>query len=229
MKIFAIGDLHLSHYTEKSMDIFGTHWQEHVQKIKGNWEVNITEEDIILILGDISWAKRLEEAKLDLNWLQSLPGKKVCIRGNHDYWWGRPKKLNEAYPDMVFLQNTSYNIGDISLCGVRGWICPNESSFTEEDKRLFNRELMRLKLSLESAVKSNAKEIWVMLHYPPTFGEEKQSPLTKILKNYPVTRVIYGHLHDEESWKTAINGMYEGIQYQLASADYLQFNPLLLL
>ncbi len=197
MKIFAIGDLHLSHDTDKPMDIFGPHWQNHIQKIKMNWEEHITHEDVVLVLGDISWAMRLIEAKQDLDWLDHLPGKKICIRGNHDYWWDRPKKLEQAYPNMFFLQNTAYTLGHMTLCGARGWICPNTTHFTLEDERLFNRELKRLTLSLDTAMKEGATEIWVMLHYPPTFGEEKTSPLTDLLEKYPVTRVIYGHLHDE--------------------------------
>ncbi len=228
MKIFAIGDLHLSHDTDKPMDIFGPHWQNHIQKIKMNWEEHITHEDVVLVLGDISWAMRLIEAKQDLDWLDHLPGKKICIRGNHDYWWDRPKKLEQAYPNMFFLQNTAYTLGHMTLCGARGWICPNTTHFTLEDERLFNRELKRLTLSLDTAMKEGATEIWVMLHYPPTFGEEKTSPLTDLLEKYPVTRVIYGHLHDELSWNLAIQGSYNGILYQLAAADYLQFNPLLL-
>lgn len=228
MKIFAIGDLHLSHDTDKPMDIFGPHWQNHIQKIKMNWEEHITHEDVVLVLGDISWAMRLTEAKQDLDWLDHLPGKKICIRGNHDYWWDRPKKLEQAYPNMFFLQNTAYTLGHMTLCGARGWICPNTTHFTLEDERLFNRELKRLTLSLDTAMKEGATEIWVMLHYPPTFGEEKKSPLTDLLEKYPVTRVIYGHLHDELSWNLAIQGSYNGILYQLAAADYLQFNPLLL-
>lgn len=229
MKIYAIGDLHLDHTSSKPMEIFGSHWEDHSSQIKANWEQSINESDIILILGDISWAMRLEQARPDLEWLNALPGKKICIRGNHDYWWDRPKKLRDAYPDIEFLQNTAYHIENITLCGVRGWNCPNSINFTEEDERLFNRELMRLQLSLDAAMREGAEEIWVMLHYPPTFKEEKTSPFTRLLKNYPVTRVLYGHLHDEMSWKTAIQGEYDGILYQLVSADYLGFKPLLLL
>ena len=229
MKIFAIGDLHLSHSLDKPMDLFGDHWSEHSQKIKQNWEKQITHEDIVLIPGDISWAMRLDEAKLDLDWLNRLPGKKICIRGNHDYWWDRPKKLSDAYPQMIFLQNTSYTLNHITFCGTRGWICPNSIHFTPEDERIFARELARLKLSLDAAIKQGATEIWVMLHYPPTYGDDKNSPITELLKSYPIKRVIYGHLHDEVSWKSALKGDYEGIHYQLVSADYLDFSPLLLL
>lgn len=229
MRKFAIGDLHLSQHSDKPMDIFGEHWKGHAQKIKSNWEKQVTDEDVILIPGDISWAMRLEEAKEDLDWLNSLPGKKICIRGNHDYWWDRPKKLTNAYPQIVFLQNTAYTIDHITICGTRGWICPNTISFTPDDERLFVRELTRLKLSLESAINQGATEIWVMLHYPPTYGEQQSSPLVELLKTYPVKRVIYGHLHDKLSWKSSLQGTYEGIHYQLVSADYLNFMPLLLL
>lgn len=229
MRIFAIGDLHLSHGIEKPMDLFGDHWKEHTQKIKDNWEKHITSEDIILIPGDISWAMRLKEATPDLDWLDALPGKKICIRGNHDYWWDRPKKLADAYPQMVFLQNTAYSLDKITLCGTRGWMCPNPIHFTAEDERLFIRELTRLKLSLDHAMKQDAQEIWVMLHYPPTYGDNKQSPITDLLKHYPVKKVIYGHLHDQTSWDMALKGSIEGIDYHLVSADYLQFNPTLLL
>lgn len=229
MNIYAIGDLHLSHISSKPMEVFGEHWKDHVSQIRHHWEAHIKNDDIVLILGDISWAMRLDEAKIDLDWLDSLPGKKICIRGNHDYWWDRPKKLQCTYPNIVFLQNTAYSIGEITLCGVRGWNCPNLNLFTEEDERLFNRELIRLKLSLDAAVKQGAREIWVMIHYPPTYGSERVSPVTQLLKKYPVTRVIYGHLHDEASWRLSIQGQYDGILYQLVSADYLHFNPLILL
>ena len=229
MKRFAIGDLHLSQSMKKPMNVFGDHWKDHAQKIKENWERQVTDDDVVLIPGDISWAMRLEEAKIDLDWLNKLPGKKICVRGNHDYWWDRPKKLMDAYPQMVFLQNTAYTLDNLTFCGARGWICPNPISFTSEDERLFTRELARLKLSLDVAMKQGAIEIWVMLHYPPTYGGEKNSPLTELLKAYPVTRVIYGHLHDSLSWELALQGNYEGIHYQLVSADYLDFRPLLLL
>lgn len=229
MRIFAIGDLHLSQRSDKPMDVFGEHWKGHEEKIKANWEKQVMDKDVILIPGDISWAMRLEEAKEDLDWLNSLPGKKICIRGNHDYWWDRPKKLTDAYPQIIFLQNTAYTIDHITICGTRGWICPNTISFTPDDEHLFVRELTRLKLSLEAAIKQGATEIWVMLHYPPTYGEQKSSPIVELLKTYPVKRVIYGHLHDKLSWKSSLQGTYEGIHYQLVSADYLNFMPLLLL
>lgn len=226
MNIYALGDLHLGFEANKPMEIFGDQWHNHSLSIERNWKKKITAEDYILIPGDLSWAMRLEEAKADLNWLEALPGKKICIKGNHDYWWDRPKKLNNSYQTIVFLQNAAYFINDIAICGTRGWISPNPISFTEEDKRLYERELMRLELSLEAAKKAN--EIWVMLHYPPTNAQEITSPLIRLLSNYPVTRVIYGHLHDEISWQQSLIGIHDGINYQLVSADYLKFDPLYL-
>lgn len=226
MKIFAIGDLHLSFSANKPMNIFGAGWENHYKRIEKNWRKNISYEDVVLIPGDISWAMRFQQAQVDLDWLEALPGKKICIKGNHDYWWDRPKKLNEYYKQIVFLQNTAYRIGEVAICGTRGWISPNTSSFTEEDSRIYERELMRLGLSLKAA--KEAKEIWVMLHYPPTTQQENTSSLIEKLTGYPVTKVIYGHLHDEISWGQSLRGVYDGITYELVSADYLQFDPLYL-
>ena len=225
MKIYAISDLHFAGGTNnKSMDIFGPKWFNHITVIQENWKAVVTEEDYVLIPGDISWAMRLSEAEEDLDCIEDLPGKKICIRGNHDYWWDRPGKLNDKYKRIYFLQNTAYNIGDISICGTRGWISPNEEKWTLEDERLYQRELQRLKLSLEAA--KGAKEIWVMLHYPPTYHKELVSPLIALLKEYPVTKVIYGHLHDEGSWECALKGEFEKISYILVSADYIDFKPI---
>ncbi|WP_054743257.1 metallophosphoesterase [Cellulosilyticum ruminicola] len=229
MKVFAIGDLHLSSTTNKPMDIFGENWAQHEKQIEAHWRETIGKEDLILIPGDISWAMRLNEAQADLDFLESLPGQKVCIRGNHDYWWDRPGKLNRQYDSLYFLQNTAYFIGDIAICGTRGWLSPNEVKWDEEDERLYLRELERLKLSLKAAMANkDLKEIWVMVHYPPTYNKDMTSPLKALLKEYPVTRVIYGHLHDALSWKEALKGEEDGIIYSLVAADYIGFKPTML-
>jgi len=230
MKIFAIGDIHLSSETDKSMDIFGETWINHVAILIENWVRIIVEEDIVLIPGDISWAMRMDKAMADLDILEQLPGKKICIRGNHDYWWDRPGKLNACYKKLYFLQNKAYNLGELAICGSRGWTCPSPNSvdFSADDERILKREIIRMKLSLEDAVKNDAKEIIVMLHYPPTFHDERCSPFVSLFKEYPITHVVYGHLHDEASWHEALQGVYQGIKYQLVSADYLRFSPLLI-
>lgn len=226
MKIFAIGDLHLSYGVDKPMSLFGPQWEMHDEKIKKAWEENVAAEDIVLIPGDLSWGIRLSEAEKDLAWLENLPGYKICIRGNHDYWWDRPGKLNSHYRSLYFLQNKGYLLDKRAICGTRGWLSPGTEHFTEEDQRLYLRELERLKLSLEDGLKQGAEEIWVMLHYPPTASGMTESPLTALLEAYPVTRVVYGHLHDESSWENALQGKYNGITYELVSADYLDFKPI---
>lgn len=226
MKVFAIGDLHLSSNTHKPMDIFGENWLDHENQIKANWQACVAEEDYVLIPGDISWAMRLAQAESDLNILESLPGKKICIRGNHDYWWDRPGKLNQQYQSIYFLQNTACFIGEIAICGTKGWLSPNTVKWNAEDERLYQRELERLRLSLNAAkAAKDMKEIWVMLHYPPTYNKSVESPLLDILEEYGVSQVIYGHLHDESSWQEALQGTYKNITYTLVSADYINFKP----
>ncbi len=228
MKIFALGDLHLGFGVNKPMSIFGGAWENHSQRIESAWHQKVTSNDLVLIPGDISWATHIKEAKVDLEWLDALPGNKVCIKGNHDYWWAKPQKLNQSYPSIAFLQNTAYLVDKLAICGTRGWLSPWAEGFTKEDERIYRRELIRLGLSLEEAMRQKAQEIWVMLHYPPVYPEETLSPLVQLISTYPVTKVIYGHLHDETSWKQAVTGMHEGISYHLASSDYLGFSPLLL-
>lgn len=225
MNLFAIGDLHLSYSKHKPMDLFGVHWKAHEEKIKKQWEELVTDEDVVLIPGDISWAMRLKEATKDLEWLEQLPGKKICIKGNHDYWWDRTGILNKLYKSLYFLQNTAYWIGDLAICGTRGWALLNPDMRTEADEKMIHRECIRLKLSLEEACKKGCREIWVLLHYPPCGENQSPSPFIELMKQYPVKRVIYGHLHDEAAWKKALIGNYDGISYHLVSADYLGFRP----
>jgi len=228
MKVFAIGDIHLAGDGDKPMDIFGQRWLNHVDSLTQNWVQLIHKEDIVLIPGDISWAMKINQAKKDLERIENLPGQKICVRGNHDYWWDRPGKLNAAYQTTYFLQNKAYILEDIAICGTRGWTCPNDISFTVEDDKIFKRELIRLQLSLEDAMQHQAREIIVMLHYPPVYNRHDLSPIISLLKEYPVTQVVYGHLHDDLSWNEAIQGFCEGITYHLVSADYLNFLPLLI-
>lgn len=225
MKLFAIGDLHLSFYHPKPMDLFGDNWKNHTATLQKYWKQIIANEDIVCITGDISWAMRLQEVEPDLKFLQTLPGTKICIRGNHDYWWDRPSKINGSYDKMYFLQNEAYKIGDTAICGTRGWLW-DEKEMTQQDKKIYNRECIRLQLSLEDAMKKNAKQIIVMLHYPPAVQSTSTNAILKMLQNYPVTKVVYGHLHDKQSWANALQGKYNGAEYYLVSADYLQFQPL---
>jgi len=228
MALYAIGDLHLSFSTDKPMDIFGDIWVNHTEKIKNNWAKKITQEDTVLIPGDISWGMKLAEAMEDLKWIDSLPGRKVLLRGNHDYWWGSIKKLNNIFESMSFLQNNYYPYKDYAICGTRGWICPNEAKFDEHDEKIYRREILRLKLSLDSAIKDGYKKIIVMTHYPPTNDKLEPSEFTKTYEEYKVEKVIYGHLHDK-SYDLGLKGVYNSIEYHLVSADYLNFDPKIIL
>lgn len=225
MNIYAIGDLHLSGSVNKPMDIFGDKWEDHHLKIIQNWEKTVDKEDIVLIPGDISWAMTLDEALVDLKLIQELPGQKVLTKGNHDYWWQSISQLNNLYKDMYFLQNTAYKSGDYGICGSRGWICPGQVEMGEHDTKIYYREVNRLQLSLDHAKKLGCKKIIVMLHYPPTNDRKESSLFTNLFEQYPVTQVVYGHLHGEESFNNSLRGMYRDINYTLVSADAISFSP----
>lgn len=226
MKIYAIGDLHLATDVDKPMNIFGPKWHGHQKKIIENWKNTISSEDVVLIPGDISWGMRLFEAQSDLKCIDSLPGKKILIRGNHDYWWEKITHLNTLYKSIYFLQNTSVEVApNIWVCGSRGWICPGENTFDPQDEKIYLRECQRLTLSLEHARQRGAKQIIVLLHYPPTNNQQEPSLFTELITSYPVTHVVYGHLHDEQSHLQCLQGIYNARCYHLVAADYLNFTP----
>ncbi|SHJ34057.1 hypothetical protein SAMN02745975_01867 [Geosporobacter subterraneus DSM 17957] len=226
MKIYVIGDLHLSGSVEKPMGVFGLHWENHHEKIEYHWKAQVRDEDLVLVPGDISWAMRLEEAMIDLQWIHQLPGKKVLLRGNHDYWWGSVTKLNHLFQNMFFLQNNSFQFGDYSICGTRGWLCANPYKFDAQDEKVYNRELQRLKLSLESTKGTGKNKIIVMTHYPPTNDKMEPSGFTEIYEAYGVEKVVYGHLHGSDGFRGALQGIHKGVQYYLTSCDFLDFKPL---
>lgn len=225
MSLYAISDLHLALSGDKPMDIFGQNWYMHDEKIKENWLKKIEEKDIVLIAGDISWSINLEDSLKELNWIHQLPGRKIVVKGNHDYWWVSITKLNNLYDDMKFLQNNFYSYGEYAVCGTRGWNCPGGDNFTIHDEKIYRREAIRLKLSLDAAKKSGFKKYIVMLHYPPTNDKFEDSDFTNIFKTYGVEKVIYGHLHGY-SLKKALVGMRDGTEYINTSADYIKFDPL---
>ena len=225
MNIYAIGDLHLSGGVDKPMDIFGDNWQDHGKQIEDNWRRLVGEEDIVLVAGDISWAMTLDEARIDLDFIHSLPGQKILIKGNHDYWWHSISQLNDLYDDMYFLQNTSYKIGDYVICGSRGWNCPGDGEIDEHNLKIYKREAKRLELSLDHAVSQGCRNIIVMMHYPPTNDKKEPSEFTSLFEKYPVTNVVYGHLHGEEFFNNSLRGRHDNIEYTLVSADALGFKP----
>lgn len=225
MAVYAIGDLHLSGSTNKPMDIFGSHWSDHWNRIREDWSARVCPEDIILIPGDISWAMKLEYARIDLDSIGSLPGTKIMIRGNHDYWWSSLAKVKSILPSSVqVLQNYSLTLDGYTFCGTRGWIHPGMKEFGDHDAKIYNRELQRLKLSLDHAVANGkaGESLIVLLHYPPFDDRGQATEAVKLLEQYKPIHVVYGHLHGEGA-KYAFEGMYNGTMYHLVSCDYLGF------
>jgi uncharacterized protein len=231
MSIYAISDLHLAISIDKPMDIFGLRWTDYMEKLKYNWNEIVTEEDIVVIPGDISWATYLEQAESDFKFIDELPGKKIISKGNHDYWWTTASKLNKflalhKFSTIEFMHNNSFSIGDIVIAGTRGWKCPGDDEFSLDDKKICLREVQRLDLSLKSAI-SNGKhgEIIVAMHYPPFNAKKEESEFIDVMRNYGVKTCIYGHLHGE-GHKNAKQGLYEGIEFKFVAADYLNFKPI---
>lgn len=231
MKLFALGDPHLS-FDEagneyKPMGIFGDSWQNHGEKIRQRWQACVTEADVVLLPGDISWAMTLEEIKPDFDFLAALPGQKIIVKGNHDLWWDSLTKIKKVLPEgFSVLQNNSFVFGDVAVCGTRGWLCPDGEFADPHDEKMFQRELGRLKLSLDSVPKEVHHKI-VMLHYPPVNGKQEKSALIDLMVQYQVEQCLYGHLHSYAQ-RNALEGMHWGIDFQLVSADYLGFAPKLI-
>lgn len=230
MALYSIADLHLPLGIDKPMDIFGKNWENYVERIADNWQSKIKADDTVVLAGDFSWATYLQEAYKDFEFLNKLNGKKILLKGNHDYWWTTMNKLNEFIADngfdsVSFLQNNSYIYGDTAICGTRGWIHPAWDSFSAEDEKIFNREVLRLELSLKTAKDCN--EIYVFTHYPPRSNKLESNAFVEMMEAYPVTKCFYGHLHGA-AHKNAVECMEGNIEYKLVSADYLKFDPVLI-
>ncbi len=230
MNIYAISDLHFGTAINKSMDKFGDTWVGHKEKIIENWKNTVSDQDYVLIAGDVSWATRTEDAEHDLAIIDKLPGHKIISRGNHDYWWKSVNRLNNMFKTIKFIKNdNTFQINDdIIICGTRGWICPNEYKFNKDDKKIYKREVDRLNLCLSAATKKNNENIILLLHYPPTNDKLEMSEFTELIKKYRVKKVIYGHLHGKTSFKEGLQGEVDGTEYFLTSADYLEFSPRLI-
>ena len=224
MALYAISDLHLALSGDKPMDVFGELWLKHDEKIKYNWLQLINEQDTVLIGGDISWSMSMEESMRELEWIHSLPGRKIMVKGNHDYWWGSINKLNSLYSNMKFIQNNFFNYEDYAICGTRGWICPGSEKSTAHDEKIYSRELHRLTLSLDSAKDQGYTKYICMTHYPPTNERFEDNGFTEIFKAYGVEKVIYGHLHGP-SLQHILHGQRDNIEYIMTSSDYLNFVP----
>ena len=225
MNIYAISDLHLSFSANKPMDIFGGNWEGHFEKIKSDWLATVQPDDVVLIAGDISWAMKLEDALVDLRALADLPGKKVFIRGNHDYWWSGITKLRDSAPNdsFIFLQTDATWLENFVIVGSRGWTCPGSVDYTEQDNKLYLREAERFRLAFADAakLKQDGDKLIAMIHYPP-FGLKNESTLfTELFESNGVEKAVFGHIHGAayyplKSWRG-------GVEYVLTSCDKIGF------
>lgn len=223
MSIFAIGDLHLPGGDDKPMNVFGSHWDGHWDKIRADWRARVTDADTVLIPGDISWAMQLPDALPDLRSIGELPGRKLLLRGNHDYWWSSITRVRDALPEgMYAIQNDALSLEDVTYCGTRGWINPQQSA-SPEDARLYARELLRLKLSLEQARRLSPEGRLVALtHFPPLGEGGTPTPVSDLMREFGVGDVVYGHLHGA-SVRGAFSGELEGVRYHFVACDGLDF------
>ena len=230
MKIFALSDLHLGEGLDKAMDKFGDEWKNHAEKIKDNWLNTVSDSDTVLVPGDISWAINMKEAETHLEFVSKLPGRKIMLRGNHDYWWSSVSRLNGLYnkKNIFFIQNDCFVMEDkkTAVCGSRLW---KSDSTEREDIEIYNREIIRSRLSLDDAMRKQCENIIFMCHYPPLEYDGKDIKDTKasrLLEEYPVAKVVYGHLHGRENFKNGFEGIKNNIEYRLVSADYIDFTPI---
>lgn len=227
MSLFAIADLHLSLGEDKPMDIFSG-WNDYVQRLERNWKSIVTDDDTVVVAGDISWAMKLEETYVDFKFIDNLPGKKIFLKGNHDYWWGTKSKIDKFLAEnslnsISVLFNNSYECDDFAVCGTRGWFLEND---TPEDIKVLNREVGRLSTSIESALKTG-KEPVVFLHYPPVYGGIECAEIMEVMLKYNIKKCYYGHIHGQRGIKIAYEGNYKGIDLQLISCDRVAFTPVL--
>lgn len=228
MALYAIGDLHLCLGAQKPMDIFGGAWVGYMDKLREGMSV-IREDDTTVLLGDLSWALELSEAKADFAWIDQIPGRKIILKGNHDYWWSTAAKFykfceENGFSNQLILNNNHYEYGDVAICGTRGWFYEEERSDSHDDK-VFRRELIRLEASLKSA---GEKQKLVFLHYPPRYKGYLCQEILDLLHQYDVRQCYYGHLHGA-SHGLAMEGLWDGIEYHLVSADHIGFQPRLVL
>ncbi len=222
--IWSIGDLHFDHTKSKSMDIFGDNWINHEEKIMEVWKEKVSSDDLVLIPGDISWALKLEDSIKDLKKIDNLPGFKCFIKGNHDYWWSTKSKLEKLDLETIhFIYNDCYVYKDFVISGTRGWYSRDSEIFTEEDEKIFNRELNRLRRSLE-CFKGEIEGVnrIVMVHYPPFTCGQKPNEFLEIMKEYNVHTCVYGHLHGE-GHDFVIEGNFDGVRVHCVSSDFLNF------
>ncbi|MBQ8696790.1 MAG: metallophosphoesterase [Clostridia bacterium] len=231
MALYVMADTHLSLSVDKPMDVFGGRWQSHAEKIKKNWEALVTEEDTVVIPGDLSWGMNMEEAAEDLLFLARLPGKKIFSRGNHDYFWGSLAKLRNFFAShnvegIDYLQNNAIRAEGAVIVGSRGWfIDPSDTPREADHAKIAAREALRLEMSLKAGkeIAEEGEELIAFFHFPPVFGDFVCGETVALLKEYGVKRVYYGHIHG--AYHVPPVREYEGIKFHIISADYLNFIP----
>ena len=225
MALFVIGDTHLSLSVNKPMDVFGG-WQNYMQRLEENWKAVVQPEDTVVIPGDVSWGMSMEEAKADFAFLHQLPGKKILMKGNHDYWWTTRSKMDKFFEENQFttltiLHNGSISAEGVSLCGSRGWMFEQGQ---EHDKKLITRECGRIRASLQDAQRFGKQEKILFLHYPPVFMQDSIPEFLKLMQEYGVKRCYYGHIHSQ-GCRYAFQGDWDGVHLEMVSADFLRFTP----
>ncbi len=226
MAVYAIADLHLSFGTDKPMDVFSG-WTNYTERIKNNWQKLIGENDTVVIAGDVSWAMKLSETDADFRFIHSLNGHKIILKGNHDYWWSTKAKMDKyiaekGFDSISILHNNYYAADGIALCGSRGWFYDAEE---DADKLILNREVGRLRMSIEPALRDGYEPI-VFLHYPPIYNNMECDEILGVLKEYNIKKCFYGHIHGGNAAKKAFIGEKYGINFKLIACDYLGFMPL---
>lgn len=228
MALFVIADLHLSLGADKPMDVFRG-WEDYVSRLEDNWRSAVKPEDTVVIAGDVSWAMKLEDTLADFTFLHSLPGTKILLKGNHDYWWTTRSKMDTFLAEhglfsLKILHNDAYRVGDRALCGTRGWLYNSE---TEEDLKIVNREAGRLTASISEARKLGG-ELTAFLHYPPVYDTMKCCEILDVLEENQVRECYFGHIHGQYAARKALVGEYRGIQMRLISCDFVNFCPVLI-
>lgn len=228
MALYAIGDLHLSMGSDKPMDVFGERWQNHTEKLKAGFAA-LNDDDVCVLCGDLSWAMGLDASAADFRFINELPGKKIVLKGNHDYWWSTASAAKRMFErngiDTIdILYNNAFTYGDYALCGTRGWFFEEETG-GEHDKKIMRREIMRLEASLKAT--EDRKKL-VFLHYPPIFQRYRCQEILDLLREYEVSLCCYGHIHGK-GCAAAFNGLREGTEFRLVSADFVNFSPVKLM
>lgn len=229
-QFWAIADTHLSFGKAKDMARFGERWVDHTQRIAESWRMNVSAEDVVLLPGDVSWAVKLSKVSADLAWLSALPGRKVLVRGNHDHWWRDLDETRKALEPFGFygLQGDCQTFDGVLVCGAMGYMSPNDPYFEKDTRKdRYERELKRLETALQSgAEQRTSDQPWiVMLHYPPFTSDGQPTAFVEAITRAKPTLCLYGHLHRATEWQVAANGIYEGVDYRLVAADFIDMTP----